>query len=263
MYQKEEPTMARNILDRQLEATTKQVLQLGEQVGQMLEQALQAVQTGDQALCGLVIASDTFVDELRASIDRAVFDSLTLQQPLGGRDLRFLSSIPSVSSDLERTGDNASGIAKLILRMTPLREQAPGQAAAATDLPAGKKQDQVPSESSIIGGILDLGHEARGLLARTMNAFAASDCKAARTIWQEDDVVDVRYHMVRHDIMRMLSGIHAIPALQQDERVLQRITYWLWIAHNLERVGDHCTNICERIAFIIEGEASIKPEAEQ
>jgi len=68
----------------------------------------------------------------------------------------------------------------------------------------------------------------------------------------------VRYHLVRHDLMTMLTDIHAIPALQQDSLSMQRMTYWLWIAHNLERIGDHCTNICERIVFLLEGEATIR-----
>jgi phosphate transport system protein len=248
--------MPRNILDVQLQEITGQILQMGSLVGQALEQALQAVKSGDQSLCGLVIASDTFIDDLRTSTDQAVFRSLTLQQPLGGRDLRFLSSVPSIASDLERTGDNASGIAKLLLRMLPLRETASFPAPAP---PTGGVAEQKPSEPAIISGILDLGNEARRLLEKTMRAFADRDCQAARTIWQEDDIVDVRYHMVRHDIMTMLTGIHAIPALEQDERVLQRMTYLLWIAHNLERVGDHCTNVCERIVFIIDGEATIRP----
>jgi phosphate transport system protein len=57
----------------------------------------------------------------------------------------------------------------------------------------------------------------------------------------------------------MLTAAHAIPAMQQDTRIMQRMTYWLWIAHNLERVGDHCTNVCERIVFVLEGEATIEP----
>ena len=60
--------------------------------------------------------------------------------------------------------------------------------------------------------------------------------------------------------MTLLTAIHAIPALQQDERILQRMTYWLWIAHKLERVGDHCTNMCERIVFFLEGDGTIQPE---
>ena len=95
-----------------------------------------------------------------------------------------------------------------------------------------------------------------------MAAFAARDVAAARHIWQEDDVVDVRYHLVRHDLMTLLAGAHAIPALQSDALILQRATYLLWIAHKLERVADHCTNICERITFIVERESSIKPVQE-
>ncbi len=58
--------------------------------------------------------------------------------------------------------------------------------------------------------------------------------------------------------MAMLEGARAIPALQNDARILQRATYLLWIAHKLERMADHCTNICERIVFIVEGETSMK-----
>src|SRR5205085_2150602 len=92
-------------------------------------------------------------------------------------------------------------------------------------------------------------------LRATVEEHANRDAKAARYIWEEDDVVDVRYHLVRHDLMAMLEGARAIPALQNDARILQRATYLLWIAHKLERMSDHCTNICERIVFIVEGEA--------
>lgn len=90
-----------------------------------------------------------------------------------------------------------------------------------------------------------------------MKAFADRDAHAARYIWQEDDVIDLRYHEVRHDLMAMLAGARAIPALQEDSLILQRATYLLWIAHKLERVGDHASNICERIVFLVEGETHI------
>ncbi len=102
--------------------------------------------------------------------------------------------------------------------------------------------------------LLELGNEARNVLQGTMKAFENRDSKAARFIHEEDDVVDVRYHLVRHDLMAMMAGARAIPALQSDSLILQRVTYLLWIAHKLERVADHCTNICERIVFTEEGE---------
>ena len=252
--------MARTILDEQLQTITANITKLGELVEQALGQALQAVETGDTALSGLVIASDTEMDELRAEIDRLTFQSLTLQQPLGGRDLRLLSSAPSITGDLERTGDNAVGIAKLLLRMAPLRKS--GVSQLKIDSSSVATGDATPThnvtESSIISGILTLGQEARAMLHKTVQAFTNNDAQAARALLQDDDLVDTRYTTVRQDLMTMLSGIHAIPALQQDGLAMQRMTYWLWIAHNLERVGDHCTNVAERIVFFVEGDRSTR-----
>ncbi len=255
--------MARTILDAQLQAITTHITNLGILIEQALEQALQAVETGDQALCGLVVASDTTMDDLRTEIDRLTFQSLTLQQPLGGRDLRFLSSAPSITADMERTGDNAVGIAKLLLRMAPLRKTGVSRLEINDSSATSDGQEQVSSdhpvtEASIIAGILALGQAARTMLHKTVQAVSNNDAQAAQALLQEDDLVDERYHAVRHDLMTMLSGIHAIPALQQDGLAMQRMTYWLWIAHNLERVGDHCTNICERIVFFLEGDRATR-----
>ena len=96
------------------------------------------------------------------------------------------------------------------------------------------------------------------MLSAAKHLAADRGVKAARAIWEEDDVVDVRYHLVRHDLMTMLAGARAIPALQNDSLILQRATYLFWIAHKLERVGDHAANICERILFIVEGESIIQ-----
>ncbi len=261
--------MARTTLDRQLQEINEKINELGTLVDTTLGQALDAIKTGDQALSGLIIAADSTIDSLRVLVEQLTFDSLTLQQPLGGRDLRFLASAPSITAGLERTGDNAVGIAKLLIRMAPLRTEGLSSSQVnPSSLPATVTQGQKKaalqplSEASIVTEILELGRDAQRVLQGTLRALAASNAPAARNIWQDDDVVDVRYHMVRHDLMTMMTGIHAIPALQQDERILQRMTYWLWIAHNLERVGDHCTNICERIVFILEGDRTISPISE-
>jgi phosphate transport system protein len=124
-------------------------------------------------------------------------------------------------------------------------------------------EDGQVTESSILRGILDLGREARRVLQGTMKAFADRDVTEARSIWEEDDVVDVRYHLVRHDLMALLAGARAIPALQNDSLILQRATYLLWIAHKLERVGDHASNICERVIFIVVGESNIQAPEKQ
>ncbi len=239
--------MTRTVLDRELHDLNAQIIQLGSLVDDALGKALDALETGDVAMSGMVIEGDAIIDSLRAAIEEHTIRLLTLQQPLGGRDLRYLTSVLSIVSDLERAGDGAAGIAQNILRMAPLRSNA-AQVKITTSVSSVGENGQI-TEASIMRGMLELGREARRVLQGTMDAFANSDAKAARYIWEEDDVVDVRYH--------------TIPALQIDSRILQRLTYMLWIAHKLERVGDHCSNICERIVFIVEGETNITPSRER
>lgn len=246
--------MTRTVLDRELQELDAQITRLGFLVDDALGKALEALQTGDLAQAGMVIENDNPIDSLRTAIEEHTIRLLTLQQPLGGRDLRYLASALSIAGDLERTGDGAAGIAQNILRMAPLRGDTMPHVKVED---SGSKNANVHveiTEESIMQGIQDLGKEARRVLQGTTKAFEDRDAKAARYIWEEDDVVDVRYHLVRHDLMAMMAGARAIPALQNDSLILQRATYLLWIAHKLERVGDHCSNICERLLFIIEGE---------
>src|SRR5438874_5844085 len=249
--------MARTVLDKELQELDEQILRLGSLVDDALAKALDSLETGDIAKAGLVIEADAGIDILRAAIEEHTIRLLTLQQPLGGRDLRLLTSALSIAGDLERTGDGAAGIAQIILRMAPLRSNGSQMEIDGISSVSASEDDQL-TEASILKGMLELGREASRVLQGTMEAFANRDAKAARYIWEEDDVVDVRYHLVRHDLMAMLEGARAIPALQNDARILQRATYLLWIAHKLERMADHCTNICERIVFIVEGESSMK-----
>src|SRR5712691_4170516 len=248
--------MSRTVLDKELQELESQIVRLGALVDEALGKALEALEKSDIAKAGMVIEGDEIIDSLRMAIEEHTIRLLTLQQPLGGRDLRFLASALSIAGDLERTGDGAAGIAQNILRMAPLRGSSmPHVKVESTESGDG---ETVISDESMMRSLQDLGSEARRVLQVTMKAFADRDVEAARYIWEEDDVVDVRYHMVRHDLMAMMAGARAVPALQQDSLVLQRITYLLWIAHKLERVGDHCTNICERLIFTLEGETNLQ-----
>jgi phosphate transport system protein len=249
--------MTRVVLDKELHELDTQIIRLGTLVDEALDLALEALASGDIAKAGMVIEGDSIIDSLRATVEEHAIRLLTLQQPLGGRDLRLLTSALSIAGDLERAGDNAAGIAQIILRMDPLRSSS-SQIDVNRDSRVEAGKDGQLTEPFILNGMIELGREAGRVLKGTMEAFANRDAKAARYIWEEDDVVDVRYHLVRHDLMAMLEGARAIPALQTDARILQRATYLLWIAHKLERMGDHCTNICERIVFIVEGDTSMK-----
>jgi phosphate transport system protein len=169
----------------------------------------------------------------------------------------LLAAALVIARELERAGDGASGIATVLLRLFPLHESGSAHSLSALPMssPQAKEVAQIPEERVALEDVLDLGHEAQHVLQATMRAFATLDVQAARHYWQEDDVVDVRYHQIRHHLLTMLQGRHALPALQRDARIMQRVTYLFWIAHKLERLADHCGTICERIVFIVEGDA--------
>ncbi|HEY5003066.1 MAG TPA: PhoU domain-containing protein, partial [Ktedonobacteraceae bacterium] len=114
--------MARTILDKELQALNEQIIRLGSLVDEALELALDALAKGDIAAASMVIENDNLIDSLRMAVEEHTIRLLTLQQPLGGRDLRYLTSSLSIAGDLERAGDGAAGIAQIILRMTPLRD---------------------------------------------------------------------------------------------------------------------------------------------
>lgn len=250
--------MTRTILDNELQLLDSQIITLGKLVDDALGKALEALESGDVAKAGMVIEADAAIDHQRAAIEEHTIRLLTLQQPLGGRDLRYLASALSIAGDLERTGDGAAGIAQNILRMEPLRSTGLSRVAIRVNADAPASEAHDITETDIVRNVVELGREAQRVLQGTMSAFAQRDVAAARYIWREDDVVDVRYHLVRHDLMALMEGARAIPALQSDARILQRATYLLWIAHKLERVADHSGNVCERIVFIVEGEVGMK-----
>ncbi len=247
--------MARSKLDAQLQEINDQVLHLGRLVDQELENVLLACEQGDAERCTAVIAADEQVDQLRNAINKCALRLITLQQPLGARDLRFLTAAFSIASDLERVGDCATGIARLQLQILPLyskeklsvlaTQQTPASCSASTRLAVNEETTQT--------SVHRLGQRAYTFLQATMQAFADRDTKAARATIEEDDALDIRYRVVRYDLMSLLEGLHAVTSLRQDTYSLQRITYMLWIAHKLERVGDHCVNVCERIIYIVEG----------
>jgi phosphate transport system protein len=252
--------MSRTILDNELQELDNQIVRLGTLVDDALGKALEALENGDQAKAGMVIEGDTIIDSLRAAIEEHTIRLLTLQQPLGGRDLRYLTSALSIAGDLERTGDGAAGIAQIILRMEPLRSTSLSQIEVHVNAEELVSEEHNVTEAGIVKSLLELGLEARRVLQGTILALGQRNVAAARYIWQEDDVVDVRYHLVRHDLMALMEGARAIPALQSDSRILQRATYLLWIAHKLERVADHSSNVCERIVFTVEGEVGMQIE---
>lgn len=244
--------MKRTVLDNDLQELNAQVLHLGTMVEDAFSLALKALEESDQDKAGKVVEGDNAIDDLHLAIEEHALRILTLQQPLGGRDLRYLSSVAPIAIDLERIGDEAEGIAQNVLRIIPNRKTNASRTSG-----KNKGSEYELNELSIMRRLSGLGKEARVVLTRTMKAFEERDAQMARSIWEEDRVVDHRHYVIQRDLMEMLEENKAIPALVYDRHILQRIIYLLWIAHKLERASDHCTNICERIVFVVEGATDI------
>jgi phosphate transport system protein len=142
------------------------------------------------------------------------------QAPLA-RDLRYIFAIMHIATELERMADYADGIAKLTLRIV--------------DEPLLKPLIDIPR-------MADIGRE---LLAAALDAFIEQDAAQARQVAGRDDEVDQLYEQVYRELLTFMIA---------DPRTVPRATHMLWVAHNLERIADRVTNICERTIFAVTGE---------
>jgi phosphate transport system protein len=249
--------MTRTVLEKELHELETQMVQLGTLVENALTQALEALKGGNEKEAGEVIVGDTPIDDLHRLIEEHAFRVLILQQPLAGRDLRYLTSLLPVTIDLERIGDDAEGIAQYTIRWLSYRHREE-QATKDESTVAGKESTQ-SQEAAVLQNVLDLGQQVKAILSDTMKAFTVHDATAARNLWAQDVLIDRSAARIRRHLMELLEGMQALTALQRDPHVVQRATYLLWIVYKLERIADHCTNICERITFIMEGDTEMFP----
>jgi phosphate transport system protein len=252
--------MSTELLENALQELDGQVIRLGSRVDDALAQALEALETSDQDKAGAVVVADTPIDELHLAIEEGTFRVLALHQSVAGHDLRHLTSLAPIAVDLERVGDEAEAIAQHVLRMAPWL---PGGVQGEPILDSSRDEGDHSPEIPIMQALLDLGRKVRSLLQETMQAFADRDAAAARRLWEEDKMVDRSAYVVRRDVLAMLEGLQAMAALRLDPHLGQRATSLLWISHELERAADHCSNICERIVFIVQGETDMHPLTEE
>ena len=239
--------MTKKALAQELKQVREDILHIGMLVEDALRDALVVLQECKEQQVKRTIENDVVIDRLRLTLEARVMRLFSQYRPIVGQDLYLLVASFTITRALERSGDGAVSIAKNTLQL-PFEE---GKPRVYSQLPLDAKG--YVSEFSIIQGLLQLGAEVQRILHETMKAFAEGDVAAARYIIEEDDVVDVRYHMVRHDLMSTFKGMQALVAVRQDEKMLQRATYLLWMAHKLERISDHCTTICEQIIFMYVG----------
>ena len=212
--------MPRQTLDREIHHLQDEVLLLGSMVEQALLNAIDALKRRDVESAKHVYLNDDLINEKRYAIENRVLILFATQQPIA-HDLRLLAAILEVITELERMGDYAKGIAKIVMRI--------GQ----SDIP-------IPGRE-----ISRMGDQAVSMLHRALSAFITEDVPMAYRIPKEDDLVDDLYNQIYHKMMA---------AMIADPEIIDHSNYIMWVVHNIERTADRVTNICERTIFIATGE---------
>jgi phosphate transport system protein len=212
--------MEHKTLKRQIEELQDDILTLASWVGDAVLIAVTALKDDDLETARSVIKRDILINSLRFDIERAVIAVVATQQP-EGHELRLLTSILDFCTELERIGDYAKGIANIHLRSGGL-----GMPKLLKDLHA-------------------MAEKAVDMLQRAMHAFVLEDDEAARSLIREDDLIDELYEQIYFEAMDLVVD---------DPANIERVNYILWVAHNLERVADRTTNVCERTIFTVTGE---------
>jgi phosphate transport system protein len=213
--------MARETFERQLQMILDQVLVLGSMVEQAVLDSLDSLKRRDLVAARRIYDADLQINEKRYSIESGCITLIATQQPMA-RDVRFLAAILEIITELERIGDYAKGICKIT---------------------------QIISEEAIdpvlIYDLQQMAAFGLDMLRRSLDAFVVGDATTAREIPMEDSKVDQLYNQVYHKLMEQMTV---------DISTVDRANHIMWAAHNLERMADRVTNICERIVYVATGE---------
>ena len=211
--------MVRADFDRHLRMLQSDLLILGSMVEKAIAKSLDALKRRDAEAARQVVSEDDHIDSKRYMLEEQCIELIATQQPMAG-DLRNIITILHISVELERMGDYAEGIAKICLMMgsePPLKPL--------IDLPR-------------------MSEMATDMLRRSLDALVHRDTVAAIAVCNDDDEVDALYDQVYRELIFLMV---------QDTKTIQRATYLLWVAHDLERIADRATNIAERVLFLVTG----------
>jgi len=211
--------MTRTAFERQLAQIQGDMLVLAGMVEVAIERGIEALKNRNVELARQIIADDVKVNRKRYETEEKCLELIATQQPLAS-DLRTIVAVLHIIVDLERIGDHAEGIAKIALRLA--------------DEPPLKPYIDIPRMAEV----------ATRMLRRSLDAFKNRDANLARSICNEDDEVDALYDQVYRELLTYMLS---------DPKTIERATHLTWVAHNLERIADRVTNVCERVVYLVEG----------
>ena len=195
------------------------ILVMGSMVEKAILHSVQALKDRELAMAKQIIADDVKVNRERFEIEEKCIRLIATQQPMAS-DLRTIICVLNIITELERIGDYAEGIAKIVVMIG--------------DEPPLKPLIDIPR----------MAEKVNEMLHRSLNALINRDADAARQVVAEDDEVDNLYDQVFRELLTFMI---------EDPQTITRATRLIWVAHNLERSADRVTNICERVVFIVTG----------
>jgi phosphate transport system protein len=211
--------MTRDLFNAELRQLQDAVLILGSMTEKAILDAMESLRDGDTEWSRKIIQDDIKVNRKRFEIEDRTTFVIASQQPMA-TDLRSLASVLYIITDLERIADHAEGIARINLMLG--------------DEPLPRRLGYIPA----------MADRAVAMLRNSLKAYIERDVDSARQICDADDEVDRLQDSVYDD---------CIKAMIADPTTIQRNTYLIWTAHNLERIADRCTNICERVVYTATG----------
>jgi len=209
----------RETLDTKIRELNDAIIELASIVEQAILGSVTALAERDITSAKAIYEGDKTINEKRFELERQALIIVATQQPMA-TDLRRLSSIIDIAGELERIGDYAKGIARIAMRLG----------------------DQPPLRQLI--NIPQMAEMTADMLHRAINAFVSLDEEAGMSIPKEDDKIDVLYNLDYQELLDLMIN---------DRENIDRATFHLWVAHNLERAADRVTNICERTVFTTSG----------
>ena len=204
---------------RDLRQLKDDLLTMGSMVEKALARSIDALRRRDLEMSRDVVREDDYIDDRRMHIEETAINLIATQQPMAV-DLRTIIAIMHIAVELERMGDYAEGIGKISL--------------AIGDDPLLKPLIDIPRMSD----------KAGDMLRRSLDSFVNRDVVAAMQVCNDDDEVDALYDKIYQELLKLMA---------EDQETIQRATYLLWVAHDLERIADRATNIGEQVIYLVTG----------
>jgi phosphate transport system protein len=209
----------RTDFNRRLREIQDDILIMGSMVEAAIITSIKALKERNIDIAKQLISDDALINRKRFEIEEKCIKLIATQQPLAG-DLRTIISVLNILTELERIGDYAAGISKIVLMI-------------------GNEEHLKP-----LIDIPRMADKTTLMLRKSLDAFIKQDADKARAVISEDDDVDNLYDQVFRELLTFMI---------EDPRTITRATRLIWAAHNLERSADRVTNICERIIYIVTG----------